>query len=221
MTWLRRLFVEVFLMGSADLLADTGATSSLTLSHCVHRGRRAGQADAIDTLVTEIGEMIPAPTQVKRHMAITLAKWLSGHLEVAITHCYEERLGRVRDAAMLQRGLNCQSGGASCASVDESQAISEALREFALADSDKSGTISKAEFLAAYGEQGAAEFDQADTDKDGELSIEEYKVAFLSGLLSGFSEQVTAPALLHLLHLLTWSLYSVPAPALHQHCCTC
>lgn len=72
-------------MGSADLLAE------------------AGQEDAIETLVNVIGEMVPLPIQVKRHMAVTISQWLSGHLEVAILSCYKERLEQVREAAVLAR----------------------------------------------------------------------------------------------------------------------
>ena len=54
-----------------------------------------------------------------------------------------------------------------------------ASSEFDLVDTDKSGTISRAEYEAAYGKARAeAEFDRADTNKDGELSRQEYVAAY-------------------------------------------
>jgi len=54
-----------------------------------------------------------------------------------------------------------------------------ASSEFDLVDTDKSGTISRAEYEAAYGTfRTEAEFDQADTNKDGELSRQEYVAAY-------------------------------------------
>lgn len=51
--------------------------------------------------------------------------------------------------------------------------------KFDLVDTDKSGTISRAEYEAAYGTfRAEAEFDQADTNKDGELSRQEYVAAY-------------------------------------------
>merc|ERR1712166_304701 len=52
--------------------------------------------------------------------------------------------------------------------------------EFARLDTDKNGTISRAEWVAAYGEKRAAEFETADVNQDGELSRQEY-VAYIYG----------------------------------------
>ena len=47
-------------------------------------------------------------------------------------------------------------------------------------DADKSGAISRSEFIASYGQDSAAEFDRADTSKDGMLSKQEYTKMKLS-----------------------------------------
>ena len=52
--------------------------------------------------------------------------------------------------------------------------------EFERLDTDKNGTISRAEWVAAYGEKRAAEFETADINQDGELSRQEY-VAYIYG----------------------------------------
>ena len=59
------------------------------------------------------------------------------------------------------------------------KASSRANEDFDLVDFDNSGTISQAEYEAAYGKaRTEAEFDEADTTKDGTLSRQEYVAAY-------------------------------------------
>ena len=62
--------------------------------------------------------------------------------------------------------------------VVNDQIVSGAEHAFGVVDSDNSGAISKAEFVAAYGEECSAEFDRVDANKDGELSRAEYLAAY-------------------------------------------
>merc|ERR1711865_207424 len=50
--------------------------------------------------------------------------------------------------------------------------------EFGMADSNKDGQISRAEFVQAFGDDSKAEFDSDDLDGNGELSKKEYAKAF-------------------------------------------
>ena len=43
---------------------------------------------------------------------------------------------------------------------------------WAAVDADHDGSVTRAEFIAVYGEQNADQFDQADTSKDGLLTQE-------------------------------------------------
>merc|ERR1712166_1434173 len=48
---------------------------------------------------------------------------------------------------------------------------------WAAVDADHDGSVTRAEYIAVYGEQNADQFDQADTSKDGLLTQEEYEIA--------------------------------------------
>ena len=53
---------------------------------------------------------------------------------------------------------------------------------WAVVDADGDGSVTRAEFIAVYGEQNADLFDKADTSKDGLLSQEVRTVPFLQSL---------------------------------------
>ena len=56
--------------------------------------------------------------------------------------------------------------------------FSYAEREFALADKDNDGSISRNEFIAAYGAERALEFDRVDSNRDGVILMHEFEAAY-------------------------------------------
>ena len=91
---------------------------------------------------------------------------------------------------LIRRISTCRSRLAYLAASvkDECPEVASGIeREFGFVDCDKSGAISKAEFVAAHGEESGAEFDRIDTDKNGELSRAEYLAAYGKGLEGAMS----------------------------------
>merc|ERR1712166_324380 len=81
-------------------------------------------------------------------------------------------------STLLDMSRECPGLDAANKKISQLQSELAYTEQFGMADSNKDGQISRAEFVQAFGDDSKAEFDSDDLDGNGKLSEKEYAKAF-------------------------------------------